>query len=174
MLRPQHYHTLQFRVILLTSHNLQLKVTTRYIVLYSLGWVWGFFNKEIDKMITEEYIKSKGYTRYNPTDFDKDIVLARYQKCFRDDKGKKYFINALKIDMRFIPEDRRDEYWKPYHFEYDLQVSVDDDEKPINLQFFSNWTLDKVEEFVEDFFTKMKINYYEINDVRQTLPDTDK
>ena len=50
-------------------------------------------------MITEEYIKSKGYTRYNPTDFDKDIVLARYQKCFRDDKGKKYFINALKIDI---------------------------------------------------------------------------
>lgn len=174
MLRPQHYHTLQFRVILLTSHNLPLKVTTGYIVLYSLGWVWRFFNKEIDKMITEEYIKSKGYTRYNPTDFDKDIVLARYQKCFRDDKGKKYFINALKIDMRFIPEDRRDEYWKPYHFEYDLQVSVDDDEKPINLQFFSNWTLDKVEEFVEDFFVKMNINYYEIDDIRHTLPDADK
>ena len=30
------------------------------------------------------------------------------------------------------------------------------------------------EEFMEDFFVKMKINYYEINDVRQTLPDTDK
>ena len=125
-------------------------------------------------MITEEYVKSKGYTRYNPTDFDKDIVLARYQKCFRDDKGKKYFINALKLDMTFIPEDRRDEYWKPYHFEYDLQVSVDEDEKPINLQFFSNWTLDKVEEFVEDFFVKMNINYYEIDDIRHTLPDADK
>lgn len=134
----------------------------------------GILNKEIDKMITEEYILSKGYTKYNRTPFDKDIVICRFQKCFRDDNGKKYFIDAVKIDHHFIPEDRRDEYWKPYSFEYDLQVSVDDDEKPINLQFFSNWTLDKVEEFVEDFFVKMNINYYEIDDIRHTLPDADK
>ena len=134
----------------------------------------GILNKEIDKMITEEYILSKVYTKYNRTPFDKDIVICRFQKCFRDDSGKKYFIDAVKIDHHFVPEDRRDEYWKPYSFEYGLQVSVGEDEKSINLQFFSSWTLEQVEEFVEDFFTKMKINYYEINDVRQTLPDTDK
>lgn len=125
--------------------------------------------KELDNMITEEYVKSKGYTRYDPTQFDKDIVLARYQKCFKDDTGRKYFINALKMDMSFIPSYRRDEYWKPYDFEYNIQVSVGKEEKPINMHFFNNWTLDKVEEFVEDFFVKMNINYYEINDVRHTL-----
>ena len=112
-------------------------------------------------MITEEYILNKGYTKYPPTEFDNDIVLCRFQKCFRDDKGKKYHINALKIDMHFIPTDRRDEYWKPYRFQYELQVSVGEDEKPINLQFFHNWTLEQVEEFVEDFFVKMNINYYD-------------
>ena len=132
---------------------------------------FAYMNKDV---ITEEYIESKGYTRFNPTHFDKDIVVARYQKCFRDDIGKKYHINALKIDMHFIPSDRRDEYWKPYRFEYELQVSVEEDEKPINLQFFNNWTLDEVEEFVEDFFKKMNINYYEIDDVRHTLPKSEK
>ena len=63
--------------------------------------------------------------------------------------------------MHFIPTDRRDEYWKPYRFQYELQVSVSEDEKPINLQFFNNWTLEQVEEFVEDFFVKMNINYYD-------------
>lgn len=125
-------------------------------------------------VVTEEYIESKGYTRFNPTQFDKDIVVARYQKCFRDDIGKKYHINALKIDMHFIPPDRRDEYWKPYRFEYELQVSVTEDDKPLNMQFFNNWTLDEVEEFVEDFFKKMNINYYEIDDVRHTLPKSEK
>ena len=134
----------------------------------------GIFNKEIDKMVTEEYILSKGYTKYPPTQFDSDIVSCRFQKCFRNEKGKKYFIDVLKIDRHFIPSHQRDEYWKPYSFEYGLQVSVGEDEKSINLQFFSSWTLEQVEEFVEDFFTKMKINYYEINDVRQTLPDTDE
>ena len=76
--------------------------------------------------------------------------------------------------MHFIPSDRRDEYWKPYRFEYELQVSVEEDEKPINLHFFNNWTLDEVEEFVENFFKKMNINYYEIDDVRHTLPKSEK
>ena len=53
-------------------------------------------------MITEEYILNKGYTKYPPTEFDNDIVLCRFQKCFRDDKGKKYHINALKMSLSYM------------------------------------------------------------------------
>ena len=34
-------------------------------------------------------------------------------------------------------------------------------EKALNLEFFSDWTLEEVEKFMEDMFEKMKLNYYE-------------
>lgn len=35
------------------------------------------------------------------------------------------------------------------------------EEKALNLEFFSDWKLEQVENFMEDFFDKMKVNYYE-------------
>jgi hypothetical protein len=35
------------------------------------------------------------------------------------------------------------------------------DEKAMDIQLHSTWTLEEVEKFAEDFFNKMKPNYYE-------------
>lgn len=121
-------------------------------------------------MMTDEYILNKGYTKFPPSQLDSDIVACIFQKCFRDENGKKYFIDIMKNDLSFVPPERRDEFWKPYGYEYRIQVSVGEDEKSINLHFFNGWTLENVEEFVEKFFVNMNINYYEIDEVRHTLP----
>lgn len=120
----------------------------------------------IIKMLTEEYILSKGYIKYPPTQYDRDIVICRYQKCFRDKIDKKFFIDILKNDCSYVPTDRRDKYWEPYSFEYELQVTIGKNECAINLLFHSQWTLEQVEGFVEDFFTKMNINYYELDEAK--------
>ena len=36
-----------------------------------------------------------------------------------------------------------------------------EDAKALNLEFFSDWTLEEVEKYMEDLFDKMKPNYYE-------------
>ena len=36
-----------------------------------------------------------------------------------------------------------------------------EEEKPIDMEFFSDWTIEEVEKFVEEMFEKMKPNYYE-------------
>lgn len=120
----------------------------------------------------DEYLKNRGYKEYKPTRFDNDSVVSRFQKRFDDDSGKKYFIDVLKWDNSYIPAHQRDKWWKPFLYTYETQITVSKDESPVNLEFFSSWTIEKVEKFMEDFFTKMKLNYYESwDDKRSVRPE---
>lgn len=112
-------------------------------------------------VITDEYIKEHGFKEYNPTRFDNDSVILRFQKRYDDDFGKKYFIDILKWDNSYVPADRRDKWWKPYLYTYETQITMFKDCKAMNFEFFSDWTLEQVEKFMEDLFEKMKVNYYE-------------
>lgn len=114
--------------------------------------------------MTDEYILKKGYKQYKSTSYDNEYIVAMFQKRFDDEYGKKYFINVLKWSNDFMPVERRDVCWQPYSYEYKVQVSIYEEQNPINLHFFSNWTLDRVEEFMADFFKKMCINHYELWD----------
>ena len=110
--------------------------------------------------MTDEYLLERGYKKYKPAQFDNDSIIARFQKRFDDSFGKKYFINVIKWSHYYVPENRRDKWWEPFGYEYEVQVEMDD-ERPLNLLFFSNWTIERVEKFMEEFFEKMKPNYYE-------------
>lgn len=112
-------------------------------------------------VITDEYIKEHGFKEYNPTRLDDDSVILRFQKRYDDDFGKKYFIDILKWDNSYVPADRRDKWWKPYSYTYETQITMFKDCKALNFEFFSDWTLEQVEKFMEDLFEKMKVNYYE-------------
>lgn len=111
--------------------------------------------------MTDEYLLERGYTKYNPTPFDNDSVVARFQKRFDDEFGKKYFIDVLKWSQEYVPVERRDKWWKPFTYHYETQITMFEDQKPLNFEFFSDWTLEEVEQFMEDLFEKMQPNYYE-------------
>lgn len=111
--------------------------------------------------MTDEYLIERGYMEYRPTVLDDKSIVARFQKRFDDNFGKKYFINAIKWSNEYIPIQYRTEHFTPFTYEYEAQVTVSEKENPINLQFFADWELEKVEEFMEDLFNKMKLNYYE-------------
>ena len=113
------------------------------------------------KIMTDEYLLERGYAQYKPTQFDNESVVARFQKRFDDDFGKKYFIDVLKWSHDYVPVSRRDKWWKPFTYHYETQVSMFEGEKALNLEFFSDWTLEEVEKFMEDMFEKMKLNNYE-------------
>lgn len=112
--------------------------------------------------MTDEYLLEHGYRQYPPNSvFDSDLVVSRFQKRFDDSFGKKYFIDVLKWSHDYVPTQRRDEWWKPYSYEYEVQVTMSDNDNGLDLHFHSSWTLEEVEKFMEDFFEKMKSNYYE-------------
>lgn len=122
--------------------------------------------------MNDEYLLEHGYKQYKPIFFDDNSVVARFQKRFDDEYGKKYFIDVLKWSHDYIPVEHRNEYWKPFSYTYEVQITMSEEEKCINLEFFSGWTIEDVENFMEDMFEKIKPNYYEIWDgeLRQTRP----
>lgn len=107
------------------------------------------------------YLKEHGFHEYKPTQFDSNSVVLRFQKRYDDDFGKKYFIDVLKWDNSYVPYDRRDKWWKQYSYTYETQITLFKDRKALNFEFFSDWTLEQVEKFMEDLFDRMKVNYYE-------------
>ena len=120
--------------------------------------------------MTEEYILSKGYHKEKPLQFDDKAVICRYQKSFDDEIGKKYFIDILKYDLSRVPEKMQTELKDIDAYEFEMQVTIGEGNKVINMRYFCDWTLDDVEKFAADFFDKMKINYYEIGDERHVRP----
>ena len=123
------------------------------------------YGKKTTRMITtmnDEYLLERGYKQYKPMPYlDNEYIVAKFQKRFDDDFGKKYFIDISKWSHDFIPADRRDKWWQPFSYEYDLYVTMFEEENPIYLKFGTSWTLENVEKFAEDFFNKMEPNYYE-------------
>ena len=111
--------------------------------------------------MTNEFLIKRGYWRYDPTPFDIDAVVDRFQKRFDDSVGKKYFINVIRYSNDYIPKDKRDKWWTPFSYEYEIQVTTFKKESPINLHFFANWTIEEVEKFADELFEKMHLNYYE-------------
>ena len=111
--------------------------------------------------MNDEYILECGYKRYNPTAFDSDSVVSRFQKRFDDEYGKKYFIDILKWSHEFIPANRRDKYYKPFSYTYEIYTTMFEEEKGLRIELYNDWTLEETERFAEDFFEKMKPNYYE-------------
>lgn len=116
---------------------------------------------KMTSIMNDEYVLERGYKKYDPTGFDNDSVVLRFQKRFDDKYGKKYFIDILKWSYDFIPVNHRDEYWKPFGYTFEIYTTMFDEEKCLNMEFYSNWTLEEIEQFAEDFFEKMKPNYYE-------------
>ena len=127
-----------------------------------IGKIERLWMKKVNvKQMTDEYLLERGYTKYNPAYFDNDSVVARFQKRFDDDFGKKYFIDVLKWSQEYVPVERRDKWWKPFTYHYETHITMFEDQKALNFEFFSDWTLEEVEQFMEDLFEKMHPNYYE-------------
>lgn len=109
--------------------------------------------------MTDEYLLNRGYKQHKPSVIDEKNIVARFQKCFLDTVGKRYFINVLKWSNEYIPTEYRTEFYEPFTYEYEVQVEMD--EKPLRLHFFTYWTIEEVESFMVDFYKKMHPDYYE-------------
>lgn len=111
--------------------------------------------------MTDEYLLEHGYKKYSPTSFDNECVVARFQKRFDDDYGKKYFIDISQWSQDYIPISYRSDDWELYGYEYEIHFSMYEEDKSLKLTFYNSWSLEEVENFAKEFFEKMKPNYYE-------------
>ena len=113
--------------------------------------------------LTDEYFLNRGYKKYDKTQFQRsDIYLYNFQKRFDDEKGKKYFIDINKYSNKWMSEyDKQQDWYKPYSYTYSCQLYEKETHAPINLEFFSDWSIERVESFVERLFQNGELDYYE-------------
>ena len=112
--------------------------------------------------MNDEYLFERGYKQYPTTPvLDSEYIVAKFQKRFDDEIGKKYFIDVKKWSNDYVPESRRDEWWEPFSYVYHCYITMFDEEKPMYFEFGSSWTLEEVGNLMENFFEKIKPNYYE-------------
>lgn len=116
-------------------------------------------NKE---SLTDQYFINRGYKKYDKTQFDSNMILYNFQKRFDDNKGKKYFIEIHKYTNEWMRDfDKQQEWYKPYTHTFSCQLYKKDTHAPVNMEFFSDWTIEQVEEFVERLFQNGELDYYE-------------
>lgn len=109
--------------------------------------------------MTDREIIDAGYTEYKPSPIlHHKSVMKCFQKLFRDENGKKYFIDINKHEGWVHPHTGQ-EY--PPTYEFTVQLNYKKNKCPINFELFAGWTIDDVEEFVETLFKTKMFQYYE-------------
>lgn len=109
-------------------------------------------------IIDDQYLIDQGFTRYDKTPYDNDSVECIYQKCYKDDIGKKYFINIKKWKPWTHPYT---EAVQPTTYEYGIQLYKKDSHDAINLLFHSTWKLTDVEMYLDAMWNTGLFDYYE-------------
>lgn len=114
------------------------------------------------ELLTDEFFLNRGYKKYGKTQFQSDMIMYNFQKRFDDEKGKKYFIDIHKNSHEWMREwDKKQDWYTPYSYEYSCQLYKKGTHDAVDMLFHSSWTIEQVEEFVENLFRNGELDYYE-------------
>lgn len=115
--------------------------------------------------ITPAILQAAGYKAFRDSlKGDQESYAGSWQKCVRDEGGKKYFINFNFYDMGRLYRSQGIG-GNPCGWECSLQMAGLDDEMTVNTKIFSsNAQLARVESFCEKLFESMEFAYYEYGD----------
>ena len=103
--------------------------------------------------ITKEILENNGYRKHAPSRFDGEFVVARYQKRFDDEIGKKYYIDVIEWEF---PPDVHTDYLR---FEFETQLTKD--EAPMNIKLFgAQWSIKGAENMIEEIWRNQGMDYY--------------
>lgn len=102
------------------------------------------------------YLEPMGFKEFEVPNFRSyDGVCTMFQKRYDDNVGKKYFIDAKIWDWSFT-----DRIKENYHIEYECQLYQKDTHDAFNINFI-DWTIEQVEQFIDNMFEKNMLEHYE-------------
>lgn len=99
--------------------------------------------------MTIDELLEKGYKECSPNSEFEVGVNRVFQKRFDDSFGKRYFITVRTFKPWTHPYTHEEFISEP---EFDIQLYSSEGHKPLNLKFFSGWSIDEVENYVLKIF----------------------
>ncbi len=106
--------------------------------------------------MTHEWLIDNGFIEYDITEFDSAAVDHFYQKCYKDDFGKKYYLE-VKHYVLFHPYTGED----LSGYEVSGQFYLKNSHNAVNMSFL-NSHVNEVEDFIEKLFDNNMLDYYEV------------
>ena len=98
--------------------------------------------------MNDSILLANGYERCGRTAFDSKNIICHFKKCFFDfDGSSRYLIVVHKWDNGFIPMSDSEKERYPHGYEYSVQMMTKYN-KPVELNFRSDWELWEVEDFI--------------------------
>lgn len=105
-------------------------------------------------MILNDILKAE-YKTFVPSAIDGECVKRLFQKRFTDKVGVKYFITIKEWDFS------RYGMKEPIQYESTVQLTKKQNGGTLDLEFFNDWELSDVENFVEKIWKNHGFEYYE-------------
>lgn len=107
--------------------------------------------------MTDKVLLNSGYKEFE-VPFHYTHASRFYQKCIRDDKGKKYYIDVAEYHLR----DSNDEEYSD--FEYTLVCGRKDYYVHSTFSGMQLMTIEEIEEELESFWKAGNFNYYSLKE----------
>lgn len=109
----------------------------------------------MNNKMTKELLLEKGFNEYKPTQFDSSSCDECWQKCYKDETGKKYFLDVKHYNMTH-PTTK--EFIGGYEIESQIYLKGSHD--AINIKFLND-SIEDAENFVNKLFKYNLIENYE-------------
>lgn len=104
--------------------------------------------------MNKEELLSRGYTRYNPP-LHKECVTDFFQKCIKDDVGKRYYIDIELWDFSRFARNLMPRY------QASVQLTHKQTGPVVDIVCHDGWSIDALEQYYDDLWSSGKYEYYE-------------
>lgn len=112
--------------------------------------------QRMTNIIDHDWLISNGFVEYDVPIFDSPGIDHFYQKCYKDDFGKKYF-----IDVRHYKIHHPTTFEDLSGYEVSSQLYLKDSHDAVNMTFLVA-DIDEIEEFIDRLFDNNMLDYYEV------------
>lgn len=106
----------------------------------------------------ENKFTSQGFSKYIPPDFNKyEYTPFCLQKCYKDDKGKKYFIDVVVYSWIWTNKIEGN-----YSIAYETQCYQYGTHNAVNMEFHDDWKLEDIINTLDVMFENKLLEHYEL------------
>lgn len=106
--------------------------------------------------MTNQELLDAGYKRWAPSPY-REFETDMFEKCVRDEKGKKYFIHISRWDFTQLDNQVNVRYDSTVQFTHK-------NGEVVNVDGLNGWDLQELEKFYEDLWNTGWFKYYEVDD----------
>ena len=103
--------------------------------------------------MTNEELLRAGYTQWEPSPY-KDCQTDLFEKCIKDEYGKRYFIHVERWDYTKFPRGI-------IHYTASVQFQLKDG-NTTDIDLLNGWTIEEMEEYYNKLWNTGWFKYYEV------------